>query len=115
MTTKRQVLNILLWVVINGLFAVCLILGIAYNVHWALNLAKFLTWCGFFIFSIACLAKHGDPIIEIPEKSIPLSIDIVYDIVMASIFAAGGHFFYATLVIFQILLYIDIFSKNEAL
>lgn len=112
MTASKKALNIFLWTAANTGYAVLLVKAIVYHTNWALNIAKFLTWVGVFLYGIISMAKHSDTGIVIPEKAVPLWIDTILDIIMACLFAAGGHFFYASLIIISIIFYVDIFHEE---
>jgi hypothetical protein len=94
------------WIAINGAMAFLLYLGKFHNepLPWAWNIFAFWFWfttiisCGLF----ATAKKPGENRERLKNPSVPVWLDVSYDVVMICALAALGSFVYATGWTFQV-------------
>jgi len=109
-------LKILRYILINGIFLFCLIYAIIYGAIWAENIAKFyvvvitvlVTFC---LFSLDIAAKSFNR----GKQSIPVWIDVMFDIVCTFIMVAAGWFILAGLYVFHMICLATIRNRAEEL
>lgn len=111
-SSTKKTLYIAKWIIVNGLFAAISVEGIVYHTHWALNVARFLVWVGVAIYTLLVIASETNDNFELPELKVPIQADMLYDFLMASLFAAGGYFFYAALMLLSIILYTHVYKDQ---
>lgn len=110
MNSKNKILNVVSFVVLNGLWYYSVYAGIvANNIHW-LNFFKFMTWFLVVLWTLNALArgaanvlekKIGKRPVEWPERYIPGWITFLTDLGLSIFAAVYGHWFYSILIIYQ--------------
>lgn len=101
------------WTAINMAMAVCVVLGVGFNVQWAENLTKFALWLYTIHHLInntdngrAAFSKKGRPMIR--------GVSLAFDIALTLTLAAFGWWFYCTMQIVQTVLYERLYTAPDA-
>ena len=107
------------WILVNGIFAVCLYHGLINEIDGALNVALVLAWVSIvfslflFIDSIADKVKA-----EMKEKGryslpVPYWAMFLFDISIVGAFAWFGYFVVASLYLVQLIAVLGFYNENQ--
>ena len=109
--------RVLVYISVNGIFLALTVLGLFYQVQWALTIALIVAWAtiGSAIVLSICitlLKQYGHfPIV--PRRSVPQIIDNLFDIAFIIIFAQFGYMVLSAFWLLQLILGNKIvFAKN---
>ena len=108
MTTLERITRVITWLINNSITWALAISGLVLKVSWALRVWVFLLWLSIFMFTLMnihktnCKEKHLE--YKDLKLAVPAWIDVTLDVLMGCLMAAFGHWFYAALVVVQMLL-----------
>jgi hypothetical protein len=114
---KYKLETVIEWIVMDLLWWAAAVSGTLYHhVQWFWTFA-FLTWFLVLGWGLIALTKFGAAVTKIPFKSqdpsVPLKLALFSDLSLACLMAFTGHFFYAALVVLQMLFEQFYFTKEE--
>lgn len=113
----KKIKRTIVWIVFNGFIAWSAWQGVFNHVEWTQNLFKFLVWLNFVMTILLFIGYSAS--VEIKEKvhetgmSVPTSVSMVYDLLLAGSLAAAGWFCYSALIVIQGFMQVGIYSQNE--
>jgi|SRR5271165_192004 len=99
------------WATYNGIWYLLAALGAVAGIGWAFNIFAFLTWASLAVALLLTWYKgqckrHNEPY-TVASMPVPMWLDFVCDMALAIMLAATGHWFYAAMVIFNEVMFVD--------
>jgi len=114
---KYKLEHVVEWVVLDALWWMTAILGTFYHHQGWFWVFAFLTWVLFIMWGFISLIKFGAALTKadfpVENRAVPARVAASSDLGIACVMAFTGHFFYATLVILQMLFEQFYFAKEE--
>jgi hypothetical protein len=114
---KYKLETVIEWVVMDGLWWAAAIAGTFYgHQHWFWTFA-FLTWFLFIMWGLIAAVKIAAAVVGTPFKvedpAVPKMVSAGTDFALACVMAYTGHFFYAGLVVAQMIFEQTYYEKVE--